>query len=273
MARHKAELLVAHPLLEGHDVFRHIPYLLDRAAALNVKGIEDLLGLGADRVLVGNIIGDRPHLFPVELLGVQPHAVVKVGLVDIKVHHAGVGAADLGQIRVAEAAAHLCGAAPVGDLAVDLTVPALDDAGDDGVALAGTLKVGDHLAHGAAGVQRAEPGGRVGVGIVRRFFLLQIDEHDRDVEVAHGGQHVIGGGIGQQLQDHEIHVGGAELVARGHRELLGRDKAAVDQFDRIGDALFKVLILALKFRHEGGKLGQIGAERDGENADACFGVD
>ena len=269
----KAELLILDPLLEGHDVFGHVPDLFDRTAALDVEGIENILRLGADGLLVGDVVGDRPHLLPVKLLGVEPHAVVEVGFVDIQIHHAGVGSADLGNVGVAEAAAHLRGAAPVRDLGVHLRVAALDDAGDDGVALARALKVGHHLAHRAAGVELAQPGGGIGVGVVGRFLLLEVNEHHGHVQIAHGGEHIVARGVGQKLEDHKIHVGRAELVAGLHRLFLGGDKAAVDELDRVGDALFEIRVLRLKLRHQGRELGQIRAQRDGENADACFGVD
>ncbi len=273
MAGYEAQLLVLHPLLKGDHILGHVPDLFDGAAAPNVEGVEDLLGLGADLLLVGDIVGDGPHLLPVELLGVEPHPVVEVGLVDVQVHHAGVGPADLGEIRVTESPAHLRGFAPVGDLGVDLGVAALDDAGDDRMALAGALQVRHHLAHGAAGIEGAEPGGGVGVGVIRRFLLLEVDQHHRHVQIPHGGQHVVGGCIGQQLQDHQIHVGCAELVTGCHGLLLGGDDAAVDELDGVGDARFEVRILALKLGNQARELGQIGAQGNGEYADACFGID
>ena len=34
-----AQLLVLHPLLEGNDILRHVPYLLYGAATLNLEGV------------------------------------------------------------------------------------------------------------------------------------------------------------------------------------------------------------------------------------------
>ncbi len=273
MGGHEAELLVLDPLLKGHDIFRHVPDALDAAAALDLKGVEDVLRLGADRVLVGDVVSDDPHALPVELLGVEPHAVVEIGLVDVEIHHAGVGAADLREVRVAEAAAYLRGAAPVLDLGLRLGVSALHDAGDDRVALAGALEVGDHLAHSAAGIELTQPGGGVSVGVIGSLLLLKVHEHDGHVQIAHGGEHVVGGGVGQQLQDDEIHVGGAELVAGRGGELFGGADAAVDQLHGVGQGLLEGLVLAFKLRNKGGELGQIRAQCDGEHADSCFGFD
>ena len=117
--------------------------------------------------------------------------MVEVGLVDVEVHHARIGAANLGDVGVAEAAAHLCGTAPVFNLGLHAGVATLDDACDDGRALAGTVQVGHHLADGAAGIEFAQPGGNVGFGVVGGQFLLHVDDDDGHIEVAHGGQHVV----------------------------------------------------------------------------------
>ena len=199
--------------------------------------------------------------------------MVEVGLVDVQVHHAGVGPADLGQVQIAEAAADLRGAAPVLQLRLHLGVAPFDDAGDDGVALAGPLQVGHHLAHRAAGVQLAQPGGGVGVGVVGRALFLHVDQHHRHVQVPHGGQHIVAGGVGQKLQDDQVHVRGAELVPRGHGQLFGGDDAPVDQLDRRGDGLFEGCVLPLELGDQAGELGQIGPQRNGKDAHTGFGVD
>ena len=269
----EAQLLVLDPLLEGDHILCHIPDLFDGAAALDIEGVQNVLRLGADRFFIGDIVGDGPHLLPVKLLGVEPHTVVEVGLVDIQIHHAGIGAADLRKVRIAEAAANLRGTAPVGNLGVHFGVAALDDAGDHGVALASALQVGHHLANCAAGIELAQPGGGIGVGIIGGFLLLQVNQHHGHIQIADGGEHVVRGRVGQQLQDDQVHVGGTELVAGFHGLLLGGHKTAVDELHRVGDALFEVCVLCLKLRHQGRELGQIGAQRDGENADSRFGVD
>ena len=271
MAGHQAQLLVLDPLLEGHDVAGHVPDLFNRSAALDVEGVQDVLGLGTDGGLVGDVVGDGPHLLPVELLGVEEHAAIEVGLVDVQVHHAGIGPADLGDVGVTEAAAHLGRAAPVFDLGLEMGITALVHAGDDRVALAGALQVGHHLAHGAAGVQLAQPGGSVGGGVLGCALLLNVHQHHGHVQVPHGGQHIVARGVGQQLQDHQVYVRGAELVARRHRQLLGGDDAAVDQLHRIGDAGLELRVLALELGHQGRELGQVGPQSDGENAHSCFG--
>ena len=139
--------------------------------------------------------------------------------------------------------------------------------------LAGALQIRHHLAHGAAGIKLAQPGGSVGVGVIRRLLLLEVDKHHRHIQIPHSRQHVVGGGISQQLQDHKIHIGGAELVARGHGLLLGGDDASVNEFDRIGDARFEIRILALELGDQARELGQVRAQGDSEYADACLGVD
>ena len=73
---HKRNLFVLDPLLKGNNITGHIPDLFDRAAALNIKGIQNILCLGTNRFFIGDVIGNGPHFFPVKLLGVKPHAVV-----------------------------------------------------------------------------------------------------------------------------------------------------------------------------------------------------
>ena len=265
-----AQLLVLHPLFEGDDVLRHVPHLLHGAATLDVERVEDVLRLGADGGLVGDVVGDGPHLLPVELLRVDEQTVVEVRLVDVQVHHAGVRTAYLCDVRVAETAAHLGGAAPVLNLALHLGVATLDDAGDDRRALAGTVQVGHHLADGTAGVQLAEPCGDVGLRVVGCQLLLHVHDDHGDIEVAHGGQHIIRGAVGEHLQDDEVDVGGAELVASLHRLLLRGHHAAVDNLDRRRQRLLERLVLSLKLRDELWELRQVCLQCNGEHAYACL---
>ena len=137
--------------------------------------------------------------------------------------------------------------------------------------LAGTLQIGHHLAHGTAGVQFTQPGGRIGVGVVRGFLLLDVHQHDRDIQIPHSRQHVVGSGVGQQLQDHQVHICSAKLITRRHGQLFGGDDAAVDDLHGVRDGLFEGSVLLLKFGHEGRELGQVGTQRNGEHANTGFG--
>ena len=129
------------------------------------------------------------------------------------------------------------------------------------------------LPHGAAGVELTEPGGGIGVGVIGSLLLLKVHQHHGHVQVAHGREHVVAGGVGEQLEDDQVDVRSAELVSGLHGQLLGGDQATVDQFDGIGDALFEVGVLRFKLGDQGRELGQVSAQRDGEHADACLGVD
>ncbi len=242
MRGNEAQLFLFHPGLKGHQVAGHLPNLLNGAAALDVKGVQNVLRLLPDGSLVGNIVRDGPHLFPVKLLGVQPHPVIQVGLVDVQVHHTGIGPADLGQVCVPKTAADLGGLAPVLNLRLHNGIAALHHAGDNSMALAGPLQVGHHLSHGAAG----------------------------HVQIPHGGQHVVGGGVGQQLEDDQVHIGGAKLVSRLLGQLLGGDNTAVDQLHGIGNHGLKSLVLGLELRHQGRELGQISAQGNGEHTHTGF---
>ena len=74
----KPQLLVFYPLFERNNVFCHLPYFFDASAALDIKCVQDILCLRTDRLLVCNIVGDRPHLLPVELFCVQVHSSVQI---------------------------------------------------------------------------------------------------------------------------------------------------------------------------------------------------
>ena len=141
------------------------------------------------------------------------------------------------------------------------------------MALACAVEVGHDLAGGAAGVEVAEPGGDVGGGVVGLGLLLDVDDDHGDVEVTHGGQDVVARGVGEHLQDHEVDVRGAEEVARLLGRLLGGDHASVDELDGRGQGRLEVGVLLLEVGNELRELRQVGAERDGEDADLCLGVD
>ena len=209
---HKGDLLVLDPLLKSNYILCHIPDGFHGSAALDVEGVQNVLGFGTDGGFIGNIVGNRPHLLPVELLGVQPHTVVQVGLVNVQIHHAGIGAANLGKVRIPEAAAHLRGTAPVLNFCLCYRVSALNNTGDDGVALPGPLQIGHHLTHCAAGVQLPQPGGGVGVCVVGSLLLLKVHQHHGNVQVPDSREHIVGGGIGQQLHNDQIYVRSPELV-------------------------------------------------------------
>ena len=177
----------------------------------------------------------------------------------------------MGEVCIAEAAAHLSGTAPIFNLSLHGGVTALDHTGDDGMALAGALQIRDHLTDGTAGVQLTQPCRDVGVGVVGRFLLLDIDQHDRHIQIAHCRQHIIRSSVGQQLQNNQINIGSAELIACCHRLLLGRDDTAVNDLNGVGQRLFEGGVLALKLRHQRGELRQISAQRNSKHANAGLG--
>ena len=270
MGCHESDLLILNPLFKSDHVFCHFPDSLNRAAAFDLKCIQNVLSFGAYRFFIGDVVGNRPHFLPVKLLGVKMHPVVKVGLVDIQIHHAGVRAADLGQVCIPEAAADLSCTAPVLNFSLSNRIASLDDAGNHGMALSRALQISYHLTDGAAGIEFAEPGCRIRVGVVRSFLLLQVHEHHRYVQIAHSREHVVGSRIGKQLQDHEIHIGRTEFVTGCHSQFLGCHKTSVDQFHAVRDHTLEISILALEFRNKRRELRQISAERNRKNTNPCF---
>ena len=265
------EFLVLNPLLESHHIFGHVPNLFDGAATFNLEGVEDILSLGADSLFVGDIVSDGPHLLPVELLGIDKHTVIEVGLVDIEVHHAGIGTANLCDIGVAETTAHLSSAAPVLNLSLNLRVATFYDTRNHSRTLTGTIQVGHHLTDGTAGIELAQPDGNVRLCVIGSQLLLHVYDDHRHIQVAHGRQHIIRGAIGQHLQDDEIHVGRTELIAGLHRLFLRGHHSTVDNLDGRGQCLLECCILSLKLRYELWELRQVCSECNGEHAHPCFG--
>ena len=271
MRSYHTQLFVLDPLLEGHDILGHIPDLLDGAAALDVEGVEDVLCLGTDGSLVGNIVGNGPHLLPVELLGIDEHSVVEIGLVNIEVHHAWIGTAYLGDIGIAETTTHLSSTTPILNLSLNTWVAALNHTCNHSRTLAGTIQVGHHLADGTTGIEFAQPGGNVGLGIVGSQLFLYVDNHDGHVQIAHGRQHIVRSAIGQHLQDDQVYIGCTELVACCHRLLLGGHHAAVNNLDGVGQRLLEGCILSLKLGYELRELWQVCLQRNTEHTYSCFG--
>ncbi len=111
--------------------------------------------------------------------------MVEVRFVDIEVHHARIGASNLCNVGVAEASAHLCGAAPVFYLCLYQRVATLNDTRNHGMSLAGTFQVGNHFAYGTAGIQLTEPCGNVGLLVVGGFLLLYVHQYDGYIQVAY----------------------------------------------------------------------------------------
>ena len=187
------------------------------------------------------------------------HPPVQVGLVDVEVHHAGVGSSDLGDVGVAESSSDLSRAAPFRDFLSDAGISAFDHAGDHRVALAEPLQVGHHLAYRSAGIAFAQPGSDVGVVIVQRFQLLDVDQNHGNVQILHRGEHVVGSGIGQQLQKDQVHVRGPEQVSGRLGLLFGRNHSAVDDLYGIRKRFLKRLVLSLELRNQRRELRQVRA--------------
>ena len=174
-------------------------FIICRCSAFYFKGINDVLRFCLDGGLVRDVICDCPHIFPVKLLGIQAHSVVKVGLIDIEIHHSGIRAADLGNIGLTETSADLSCLTPIFDLSCHLGVAAFYHAGDYRMSLACTLQVCHSLTYGTTGIQVTQPDGNIGIGIVRCQLLLHIDTYYRHVQIADRRKYIIRSRIGQEL--------------------------------------------------------------------------
>ena len=273
MGGDQAEFFILDPLLKGDDIFCHLPYFFYASAAFNVKGVQNILCLCAYGCLICDIVCDSPHLFPVKLLGVEEHAAVKVGFVNIEIHHTGIRSADLGNVGITESAPDLGRAAPVFYFCLYGGIASLDNAGNNGKPFAEALKVCGTFADSTAGIAFTEPGGNICMVIVQCFKFLYIHQYHRYIQITDGRQHVVGSGICQKLHEDQVDVRCTELVACSLRLLFGRDQPAVNQFNGIGNGLLESFILGFKFGHKGRKLRQICTQCNGKNTDSCFCVD
>ena len=183
--------------------------------------------------------------------------MVEVGFVNIEVHHPRIGTAYLGNVGIAETATHLGSTAPVLNLSLHLGVTTLDNTGNNGRALTGTIQVSHHLANGTTGVELTQPGGNIGLGIVGCQLLLHVDNDNGHIQVAHGRQHIIRGTIGQHLQDDEIHISSAELVTSCHRLFLGGYHASVYNFNGVRQRFLEGCILSFKLWYKLRELWQV----------------
>ena len=174
-------------------------FVICGSATLYFEGIDDVLCLRLNSFGIGNIICNSPHIFPVKLLGIQAHSVVKVGLIDIEIHHSGIRAADLGNIGLTETSADLSCLTPIFDLSCHLGVAAFYHAGDYSMSLACTLQVCHSLTYGTTGIQVTQPDGNIGIGIVRCQLLLHIDTYYRHVQIADCGKYIVRCRISKQL--------------------------------------------------------------------------
>jgi len=209
----ESNLLILHPLLKGNHILCHIPDLFNRTATLEVEGVQNVLCLSIYGCFIGDVISNRPHFLPVELLGVQEHPVVEIGFVNVQVHHAGVWTANLRQISIPEATAHLSGFAPVLNFCFGNKIATLHHSSDNSVALSCTFQISNHLADRTAGVQFTQPGSSVSIGVVRSLLLLQVHQNHWHIQIPDSGKHIVRGGISEELNNDQIHISGSEFIA------------------------------------------------------------
>ena len=112
------------------------------------------------------------------------------------------------------------------------------------------VQIGHHFSHSTAGIALTQPGCNIGVIIIQRFQFLNIDQDNGYIQVSDGREHIVGCGIGQQLQEYQIHISSTECVSGSLGLFLGRNDAAVYDLDGIRNRFFECVILCLEFRHQ-----------------------
>ena len=189
-------MFVLYPFFKSNNVFGHIPYFLNGAAALNIECIKDILCFCPDCLLICNIISDRPHLLPVELFCVEEHSVIEVCLINIQIHHTRIWSSDLRNVSLTESSSYLSSLAPVFDLSLNAWISAFYNTCDNSVSLAGSLKVSNSFSNSTAGISFAEPCSNVCVIVIQSFQLLNIYQNNRNIQVTDCRKHVIGCSVG-----------------------------------------------------------------------------
>ena len=91
------------------------------------------------------MICDGPHFLPVKLLGIQTHTVVKIGLINVEIHHARIRSADLCNIGITESSSYLRCTTPLINLLCHICIAAFYHACNNSMSLSGTLQICYHL--------------------------------------------------------------------------------------------------------------------------------
>ncbi len=219
------------------------------------------------RLCVGDLLDALPQVIELEHLDVGTERGRQQCQVGRDIQHARVDVAHQAVPGMPKRSADMGGADPPADALPRrlLTQPARYGAERD----PGATEHIAHLGHRALAAVR-EPHSRVEVGVIHLLRRLQVDHEDRRVRPLGDRQHHRRGEVGREEHD--------DQVAVGHSQLLGRN----DTLLRVGDEpdVRHLGIHGLEpFRHVSGrllelgqqprKLGPIGAEAAGDEADAC----
>ena len=250
MGSDHSKMLVFYPLLESNYVFCHIPYFFDCAAALDLKGIKDILCFCTDCFLVCDIVSDCPHFLPVKLFGVEEHSVIEVCLINVKIHHTWIWSSDLSNVSLTESSSYLSSFAPVFDLSLNCRISAFYNTCDNGMSLAGSLKVSYCLAYSTACIAFTQPGGNVSVLIIQRFDLLNVYKHNRNIQITDRRKHVVGCCVCQHLKKYKVNICCTELISCHHCLLFCCHHSAVNDLYCIRNRFLECVVLCLKFRHQ-----------------------
>ena len=196
MGSDHSKMLILYPFLKCYNIFCHIPYFLNCSAALNIKGVQNILSFCTNCILICDIIRNCPHFFPVKLFGIKEHSVVQVGLINVKIHHTWVRSSNLGNICVTESSSYLSCFTPVFNLSLNIWISAFYNTSDNSMSLSSSLKVSNSFSNSTAGISFAEPCSNVCVIVIQSFQLLNIYQNNRNIQVTDCRKHVVGCSVG-----------------------------------------------------------------------------
>ena len=250
MGSDHTKMLVFYPLLKGNHIFCHIPYFFDCAAAFDLKSIQNVLSFCTDCVFICDIVCNRPHLFPVKLLGIKEHSVIEVCFINVQIHHSRIWSADLRNVSLTKSSSDLSSLAPVFNLCLNSRISAFYHTCDHRMSFACSLKVCNSFAYSSAGIAFSQPGSNICMLIIQSFQLLDVYQHYRNIQIADCRKHIIRCSIGQHLKEYKINVCSAESVPCLHCLFLGCHHSSVNDLYRIRNCFFECSILCLKLRYQ-----------------------
>ena len=102
------------------------------------------------------------------------HSSVKIGFIDIEIHHARIWSSDLSNVGIAESPSGLGCTAPLFQLCLNAGISAFHHPGNHSVPFSIPLKIRNHFAYSAASITFTQPGSDIRMVIIQSFQFLEV---------------------------------------------------------------------------------------------------
>ncbi len=243
------------------------------AAVRDLEHLSELRHARGDRV-AGEVAAQRVEFVGLHVLDVAAEGRELRGEVALNVEHAVVGVAHHAEPVVRHAVGDAGGVDPVVHLAPALGVVlqrAADLVEGDAAALEDVGDLG-HRAGGAGGQPLAGHRGAVAHRVEGRVvdgpLGLEVQHDDRHARPPHDRQHRVRERVGGDVQEDQVDVGGAEVVAGVERSLGRVDEAEVhDLHARAAELLLDAAEVAAEAFFQPVELGPVGLQSDAKEAE------